>query len=424
MRHLFLLAWLIPLLAGCSEPGPTADKPWVLVLAEAPTHEAARSQAAELSAGNAALEGTAGVTVRDRAGRLRHLVVGPPQQSQEALRLLRAKLAGGKPLRLESLDVRTVALIEKEQAFGASPPEQVETLEQVARLLPAPGELELRSFLVLAQPGEKPGPAPLPPARSGRRPFSKGFGALGWEATGEATYSSGAGPERVHWFVGFGPKGEGALEAAHRFLQAYVRPEQAAVEPEPEEDRPARRKKARRRKAGKRTPKKRGAAKIAERKAPEPPKEEEATEAAQVDLPETVVKAMPWGPAQVVVVERVALTKPRPPAKAKPKKRRRRRTLKRRRAARSARSTCSWTWRRTSRRPRTSRIGRAPWTNDRLPPPGPDRLRRRPAPARRVATQCPPDSQPHPAPPPRISRPSSGLSHDPSRSPSTPTLPD
>lgn len=305
-------------LSACSTQGPDESRPHALVLADAPNHQAAKSLAKEFSKARPVLEGSAALSVRGAAGGVRHLVLGPPNADPSALRHLRARLAGDKPLRLTAVDIRKLSPIDPEHAGGASPPEETEAFDSLARLLPAPGDDRLTSFLLHSDPGNGAGPIPLPGGLSGRPGFARAFASTGFAGTAEASYSSAAGPGRVLVFAGWqGPTPEAGRDLAkqtYNFLLPYVRPEVAAEEAEPDEVKVSK-KKRRKFKRKARNKRKAKANRMAKRKRarqkkPEPEPEDLALVPVVKDLPAAVAGLMPWGETQVVLVERVGLTRP------------------------------------------------------------------------------------------------------------------
>ncbi len=300
-----LCAWL----SGCSHEGPSADRPWALILAEAPTREVARRKAEILSGQNPALEGASGLSIRTAEGSIRHLVVSRGQAGRGAAEHLFESLGAERPLRLKVFDFRTVEKVEGEEVTSASPPEETEEFERLARLLPPPGDDRLQSFLILWEPGWRGAKAPHPSGRTAGVVFSLAFGALGWQSTAEASYRAGKdGKGVLHVFIGrLGPDGSeerDAIRDVFNFLQPYVRPEQPAEEQT--RDSVGTKKKRKKKKKKKTRKRRKRRVRRKKRKVPEP---EVQLVPVVKDPPAPVEMQMPWGRTGVHVVERVALRK-------------------------------------------------------------------------------------------------------------------
>jgi hypothetical protein len=305
-------------LSACSSKGPDQSRPHALVLADAPTHQAAKSLAEELIENHPELEGSAALSVHGETGGVRHLVLGPPNADPSALRHLRARLAGDRPLRLSAVDVRKLSTIDSEHADGASPPEETEAFDSLASLLPAPGDDRMTSFLLHSDPGEGQGPVPLPGGHSGTPAFARAFASIGFAGTAEASYTAVNGNGRVMVFAGWlGPSPTADRDAAkliYNFLLPYVRPQVVVEEAEPEEEKVSKKKRRKRKRKLKRKARgkrkaKRKAKRKRKRQKPDPEPEEAALVPVVKDLPAAVAGLMPWGEAQVVLVERVGLTR-------------------------------------------------------------------------------------------------------------------
>ncbi len=294
-RSIPLVALLVPLAAaaGCTEPGPSEKKPWVLVLAEKPTHRAAARAAERLVEQDPAFEGSSALSLRAANGGRRHLLVSAPRAARAGLDALADQLPGAAGRRLERLDVRRVERLDPERLAIISPPEDCETIERLARMLPRPVDERLVSFLIRAETDGDSGPGAL--ARSAAAGFSQAFGELGWRATAEATYRAAGGEGRCHVFIGWlaaGGDAEAALRASYNFLLARVHPEPAAAAAEAGAE-PAKRQRRRKRRR---------------RQRPEPESAEPLPLVpVQQPLPERVAGRMPWGETELIALERVGL---------------------------------------------------------------------------------------------------------------------
>jgi len=305
-----LPAWLAALaLAGCPAGGPSEDRPWALALAEGDGAAEAAELAAELGAGRPELEGAVAVSLPSPEGPLRHLVVSRPVAEQAEAVALRAALLQGRPGQLELLDFRGLPQpVSREQAASeASAPEDAAELERLAAWLPQAADAQILDLLLLEAPARLArGPLPLE-GWAAPRPWARAFAGLGWAALGQARYRLGQGGEahEVRVFVGLADPGAGegpdALRRVFDFLQEHVRADEPAAPAPPEATRPDR--KAKKKKARPRGP--RG------RPAPPPPAPVGSGELALVpvvkELPAPEPRVLPWGPAEVVVVPRVAL---------------------------------------------------------------------------------------------------------------------
>jgi hypothetical protein len=280
--------------AGCTEPGPNEKKPWVLVLAEKPTHRAAARAAERLAERDAAFEGSSALSLRAANGGRRHLLVSAPRAARAGLDALAEKLPGTAGRRLERLDVRRVERLDPERLAIISPPEDCETIERLARLLPRPMDERLVSFLIRADSGGAGGPGGL--ARSAAAGFSRAFAELGWRATAEATYRAAGAEGRCHVFIGWlaaDGDAEAALRASYNFLLARVHPQPAAAADEAAAESTERQRRRKRRRR---------------RRRPQPaPAEPLPLVPVQQPLPERVAGRMPWGESELIALERVGL---------------------------------------------------------------------------------------------------------------------
>jgi len=293
-----LLALVLLLcLPGCPSKGPDKQKPWVVVLDETTTRKAAVQRAEELARAHPEkLQDAAALSVTEKIGVARHLVVSGGFKGQPEAEALGRELGKSGSARLQVISITGLRLAEEEALADASAPEEVEFIETLAASLPAPTvALHLHSFLLLEDPEQAGRYHQGSFGRAALLKWSLKFGRLGWKATAEATYrppGSSDDQEAVRVFVGFlnpGADGTEMVKKIYNFLWDHRSPteeEWDQIEEEQERERKKRRRRKRRRRRRK--------------KAPEP-------------KPEVVVKEPPraqdgvffWGSAKLHPVERV-----------------------------------------------------------------------------------------------------------------------
>jgi hypothetical protein len=303
--------------ASCRPGGPDEARPWALVLAEASSPAEAAARAASLARERPELEGACGVSIEGPRRLPRHLVVGPPFASREEAEALSERLLQGARRRIEVLDFRSFARLREAAGSAGSAPAEAELFEQLAAFLPAPGQAELVSLLLLDRPAEAAHGPLAPVGWAAPRAWARALAALGFGALGQARYrlpGYGDGPGlEARVFVGLvepgrtGDDGPDALRRVFNFLAEHARDPQAALQEAALDTAKAPKglpgpkgRKAKNKKKKAREP----------RPGPPPPVVGPDGELGLVpvvrELPPAVRRVLPWGEAEVVELPGVA----------------------------------------------------------------------------------------------------------------------
>ncbi len=301
IRPVGAVCLLAIMLCACSEQAPNADRPWFVLLDLAPNATTAENLAEDLEERfEEKLAGCSALRVRDQ-GVVLHWVVSRGLSSEQAGKDLVAQLSGATPTRLPVLNVNSIERLAEEEGQEVSVPEEASALEELAALLPTPGQEQLGSFL-LVPASKRPAAATISFGRVGPASWTKAFGALGLSATAEAVYRDTVGPlgNEVWVYVGLMPEGSGGqdwLPRIHQFLLDHQVPSAEEFEKAHLEEQEKKKKKRRRRRKSK---------KRSRRKKARPRKIEAPTPVvAKVELPIALKRWMPWGESQVYQMDRI-----------------------------------------------------------------------------------------------------------------------
>ncbi len=203
INYTSILSCTLLLLASCSSSSPRKDRPWSLILAQAPTHDSAEALAEQLSKNDPLLEDLMAVTVRDKEGGIRHLILSRGVENPTKLQKLKKALVAKAKVRLRELDIRKVQILDSKIIEGSLPPEGSDIFEHMAQILPNPGDYKLKAFSIVKTGKEGKTPPPKIPTVISAKKLSEFFRSSGFFIVGQAEYSSGASDSRATVLVGF-----------------------------------------------------------------------------------------------------------------------------------------------------------------------------------------------------------------------------
>ncbi|MBW2699412.1 MAG: hypothetical protein JRF33_01225 [Deltaproteobacteria bacterium] len=291
------------LLMACQKSGPDEKSPYFIVLERSPSAAVAAKRAEQYQNQGKQFERAIALSLSKKGQGVLHRVTLCGFSSKGEARSRSKQLSGGLGNRLEVLDFRAYTLLDEEKSASATSPEGLEAIENMARLLPTPGQDRLHRFLITEDPKGLRG-IPVPPGRLSPPRLSKGFGKLGFAGTAEAQYNTdGEGDGQVLWLAGRfeEPASPEQIKSAYNWLLKFV------VEPISEEALEAeakaklkhkrKRKRKRKRRSKRRTKRRRKKVPIKKPKAPLVLKE----------LPVHASRLMPWGKMKLWVVEHIHL---------------------------------------------------------------------------------------------------------------------
>lgn len=298
----FLIVVVAGCLAGCSKQFDRSH-PWVVVLDEASNQALAEKLLASYeNKKEAALEGASALAVVDH-GVLRYLVVSRGFKQRAEAEKLAGQLAGSSR-RLTLLDVSKLAIPEEQSGQFGGIPDDLQDIEKLAALLPAPGARTLDSFLFVRD-AAKSCREPVELGATAPDEWRRAFCSLGFSATAEAAYGvpGSGGSKRVLVFIGIqneqpgqgkaqGAQKQDLLQAGWDFLATHTAPS-----PEEWERIQKERKSARHRRRHRRRRRRRAKAAVEDKKDVEAP----------TQLPAPQQRRLPWGDAQVYAMQRVIL---------------------------------------------------------------------------------------------------------------------
>lgn len=288
----------------------------MVVLEEAPTAAAAEKALEAIRARNPDWAKLTSVSVRRGAGPVHHWVVACGYADRRAAQRFAAQLWTSRSVKPVVEDIRLFEHATDAEAFRPSPPEGAAVFERLASLLPDPGADRIESMMIERRDAAYKG-AVQPFGRTVPLLWYEAFAGLGWQATAQAQYRSESGEAELRVLVGWlGEKRDPDRDAVREvvsFLQAHVLPDKPA-EP-PDEEAVGKKKKKTKRKRARRAKRRPAVKRAKRRRAPSPPVapvDPLALTPLAKELPAAVRKRLPWGEADVRIVEKVALRKPRP----------------------------------------------------------------------------------------------------------------